>query len=245
MYVVTQNSKGVAVVYEATEDEARLFNEAPEQFPDDLSGWVIGDALDLESEMSKTQMVAIYNSLAGESLVKFQNKSTGASRTMPLIERNAKPFDELLKGKVIIPGVKDPVPEAGPAPEESQFKTTGETGKPKRRGRTDRGIHNIKPLDRLVACRAGTKQQALIDALAKGATMAELLDATSAKNGGRDWSEGSVKSGFYEDVNSKKGYGVRTEVVEEGKPETYRYHLVLPEGVDAPLAPTAKKKVDS
>jgi len=235
MYIVTQNSKGVAAVFTANEDEANLFNNEPELFADDLSGWVISEAADLEANLSKGQMVAIYNSLAGENLVKFQNKAMGAQRTMPLVERNAKPFDEL--------GAK-PVSTDDGTTLVDHLDHIVVQDKPKSRGRSDKGIHNIPPKDRAVACRAGTKQQALIDALAKGATMADLLDATSAKNGGKDWTEGSVKSGFYEDVNTKKGYGVRTEVVVEGDPSTYKYFLVYPEGASAPLAPTSKKKVE-
>ena len=69
-------------------------------------------------------------------------------------------------------------------------------------------------------------QAILIDHLAKGATLAELVAAL------KPWTESSVKSALYWDVAKVKGYGVRTEVSDDG---TQRYHLVLPEGVEAPL----------
>ena len=83
-----------------------------------------------------------------------------------------------------------------------------------------------KDASQLRACRAGSKQAILIDHLAKGATLAELVAALEP------WSASSVKSGLYWDVR-QKGYGVRTETADDG---TQRYHLVLPKGVEAPLA---------
>ena len=83
-----------------------------------------------------------------------------------------------------------------------------------------------KPASQLRACRAGSKQAILIDHLAKGATLAELVAALAP------WTESSVKSALYWDVAKVKGYGVRTETADDG---TYRYHLVLPKGVEVPL----------
>ena len=84
-----------------------------------------------------------------------------------------------------------------------------------------------KDASQLRACRAGSKQAVLIDHLAKGATLAELVGAL------KPWSESSVKSALYWDVAKVKGYGVRTETADDG---TQRYHLVLPNGVESPLA---------
>jgi hypothetical protein len=83
-----------------------------------------------------------------------------------------------------------------------------------------------KDASQLRACRAGSKQAILIDHLAKGATLAELVAALSP------WSESSVKSALYWDVAKVKGYGVRTETADDG---TQRYHLVLPKGVEVGL----------
>jgi hypothetical protein len=61
----------------------------------------------------------------------------------------------------------------------------------------------------------------------EAATLAELVAVL------KPWSESSVKSALYWDVAKDKGYGVRTETPADG---TQRYHLVLPKGVEAPLA---------
>lgn len=218
MHIVTLNTKGEAGSFLADEAQAKLFENEPDRFPDDLSGWVIGNESDLTSQLSKNQMVAVYNSLTGGTLKKFSNKDAGAVRTMPEIERKARPFEELTS-----------------APTTEAPKT--------RRGRSDRGDHNIPAKERAVACRPGTKQQLLIEALAKGSTMAELLEAMSSKNGGKSWKEASITSGFHEDVNTKKGYGVRTEIVTEGDPSSYIYHLVYPEGVTEVLATSRTNQV--
>ena len=83
-----------------------------------------------------------------------------------------------------------------------------------------------KPASQLRACRAGSKQAILIDHLARGATLAELVAALAP------WTESSVKSALYWDVAKVKGYGVRTETSDDG---TQRYRLVLPKDVEAPL----------
>jgi hypothetical protein len=57
-----------------------------------------------------------------------------------------------------------------------------------------------KPASQLCACRAGSKQAILIDHLARGATLAELVAALNP------WTESSVKSALYWDVAKVKGY---------------------------------------
>jgi hypothetical protein len=83
-----------------------------------------------------------------------------------------------------------------------------------------------KPASELRACRAGSKQAILIDHLAKGATLAELVAALTP------WSESSVKSALHWDVAKVNLYGVRTETADDG---TQRFHIVLPNGIEAPL----------
>ena len=95
--------------------------------------------------------------------------------------------------------------------------------------RRSKGVNlPAKPATQLRACRAGSKQAILIDHLAKGATLAELVAAL------KPWSESSVKSALYWDVAKVKEYGVRTETADDGM---QRYHLVLPKGVEAPPRP--------
>jgi hypothetical protein len=79
--------------------------------------------------------------------------------------------------------------------------------------RASKGINIApKPLGQQKACRADSKQAAIIDCLLTGATLWELVGATSrnASGGGKDWSESSVRSALHWDVHSVKGYGVRT-----------------------------------
>jgi hypothetical protein len=91
--------------------------------------------------------------------------------------------------------------------------------------RRSKGV-TIKDASQLRACRAGSEQAILVDHLAKGATLAELVAALTP------WTENSVKSALYWDVNKVKGYGVRADNADDG---TQRYRLVLPKGVDAPF----------
>ena len=125
--------------------------------------------------------------------------------------------------------------------------------------RASKGINLApKPLGQQKACRADSKQAAIIDCLVYGATLWELTGATSRNaSGGKDWSESSVRSALHWDVHSVKGYGVRTEIMtprqaydagheahaenhlgteHEHQPIIPVYFLVLPKGMNEPLA---------
>jgi hypothetical protein len=135
------------------------------------------------------------------------------------------------------------------------------------RPRASKGINIApKPVGQIKPCRAGTKQAAIIDALADGATMWELLAVCSrnVSGGTKDWSEASIRSAMYYDVHHVKGYGVRTEVMtpralydmggheasaehllgteHEHEPCIALYRLVLPAGVSAPLPHTPARE---
>ena len=71
--------------------------------------------------------------------------------------------------------------------------------------RRSRGIH-LAPKADAKACRAGTKQALLVDLLHRpgGASMSELLRHL------HPWKAITVKSGLSWDMNSLKGYGIRT-----------------------------------
>ena len=73
--------------------------------------------------------------------------------------------------------------------------------------RSESGGVNLPAKDgsQLRACRAGSKQAILIDHLARGATLAELVAAL------KPCSESSVKSALCWDVAKVKSYGVRAE----------------------------------
>jgi hypothetical protein len=79
-----------------------------------------------------------------------------------------------------------------------------------------------KDASQLRACRARSKQAILIDHLAKGATLAELVAAL------KPWSESSVKSALYWDVAKVKGYGVRTETADDGTRTGLSWICVIP-----------------
>lgn len=146
---------------------------------------------------------------------------------------------------------------------------------PKKAPRKPRGI-NLAPKAEAVACREGTKQALLVDLLSRpcGASMTELLRHL------HPWKPVTVKSGLSWDMNSLKGYGIRTTfenghqrwlacdyegqgtfradshpddlseadkaaLLEQNLAEGYDpaelfpvYHLVLPEGLTAPVPHT-------
>jgi hypothetical protein len=160
-----------------------------------------------------------------------------------------------------------PEPAAKPAPKAK--------AKAKKAPLKPRGI-NLAPKAAAVACREGTKQALLVDLLSRpcGASMTELLRHL------HPWKPVTVKSGLSWDMNSLKGYGIRTTfenghqrwlacdyegqgtfradshpddlseadkaaLLEQNLAEGYDpaelfpvYHLVLPEGLTAPVPHT-------
>lgn len=121
-----------------------------------------------------------------------------------------------LSGYVIEPQLKaEPVKKAAPA-----------TTAPKRR----KGQVTVDPTSPLLPCRAGSKQQAIVDLLAKGATLADLRTVCIKKDG-TPWDDNSIRSALYYDIKDK-GYGVTTTFDANDVPT---YSIVLPEGYDAPL----------
>lgn len=135
-------------------------------------------------------------------------------------------------------------------------------------GRTRAGI-NSNPKDTAVACREGSKQAKLVDLLSRpqGATFDELHAAMNSKQFShmKPWSPSTTRSALHWDVHSVKGYGVRTEFMDQaqllktaeeihsnerrraakalkGDDATLAvYHLVLPRGLKAPLPHTPRK----
>lgn len=171
-------------------------------------------------DLTGSVMVAFYNATAAElddnitPVNKFSNKETGAKRLwanlVDLGELYAKRHAEAIAANKSKPR----------AP-----RTGGVTGV------------NLKPLDRVLACRAGTKQAILVDLLSRpqGATMVELMDAMSGGN--KPWQEVTVKSGLNWDMNKVKGYGIRTSQ----RDGVDCYHLTFPDGMTAPLPHTPRK----
>lgn len=106
--------------------------------------------------------------------------------------------------------------------------------------RRSKGV-NLQPLSRVVACRAGSKQAALVDILSRpqGATFDELKQAMSleAFPNLKPWTDVTTKSSLNWDVHSVKGYGICTSK----RGDVDCYHLVLPAGMSAPLPHTPRK----
>ena len=184
----------------------------------------VGKPEDL-GELSGTQMVALYNATAAElntgltPVNRFATKEAGIKRVMANITDLWEVARQAEKDK--------PAPKAEKAPKVKPAATAPRRGT---------GI-NLAPLKTIYPCRAGSKQAILVDMLSReqGATMAELLEALSG--GATPWKEVSVKSGLNWDMNKVKGYGIRT--TKRGDDDCY--HLVLPEGMTAPVPHTPKK----
>jgi len=209
MYIVTQ-VKTKHHVAEATRKQANEFMTDP-TLAVDGSVWLIKGEHDLTAELRNQELVDLYNDLNDSSLVKFQSKLDGAARTYPLLKKFAVNYDEFT------------------------LKNTQKTSKKPRKG-----VISLEAQDSIYACREGSKQAALVGALSKGATIKELVTACSKGNGGKkSWSETSVRSGIYWDINKLKGYGIRTELSPADDP---RYFLVYPTGMLAPLPHTPRSK---
>jgi hypothetical protein len=185
----------------------------------------VGKPEDLGEALTGPQMVALYNATAAElntglaPVTRFATKEAAVKRTMA----NLTDLWELRRT----------MEKAQAKPEKAAPKAKPATGTAPRRGT---GI-NLAPMKKAYACRAGSKQAILVDMLSReqGATMEELLEALSG--GSKPWKEVSVKSGMNWDMNKVKGYGIRT--TKRGDDDCY--HLVLPEGLTAPVPHTEKK----
>lgn len=187
---------------------------------------------DLSGTYSGSQLAKVYNSIQLEledfgcaggfkPYKRFSSPATGAKRVGMILEAL-----RLARENPASPAI------AGTEPSKTTPKKA-EGSKPKR----TRGV-NLAPKGWLKPCREGSKQQTLLDLLNRefGVTMDQLREGLSG--GAKPWSDATIKSGFNWDMNSVKGYGIRTEFTEEGEAV---YFLVLPEGVNAPLPATPLK----
>lgn len=209
------------------------FHENPEAgsaYADTHDEVLVSTQADLE-ELSGPQLVAIYNSITAElnkmspglglqDVKRFSGKEAAAKRVL------ANMFD-------LFEARREAAKSAPPArATKAKAKVNTDPSKPTR----GTGI-NLKPLEKVYACRAGSKQATLVDMLSRpqGATMAELMEALSG--GAKPWQEVTVKSGLNWDMNKIKGYGIRTTQ----RDGVHCYHLVLPAGMEAPLPHTPVK----
>ena len=180
-----------------------------------------GTAYTIESleGLKGSQLVALHNEVAkvlDEPLVKrFADKKTAVKRTWKLLEALPAP-----KQAPVAPKKEPKMTETKEAPKKAA------PAQPKARKGTNLSAPGHAP----IACREGSKQALLLDALSQegGVTMAELIEALSG--GKRPWTEATVRSGFGWDMK-QKGYGVRSSFDENG---TERFHIVVPEGHTIP-----------
>lgn len=182
---------------------------------DAFSGYTVESESDIVAfGITGPEMTKLYNEATGESLVKLGTKTVAARRLFPVLERVAGPEASFtLPGKV-------------------KAKTLPDTPTIIQVTRKSKGV-NLEPKEKAVPVREGTKQHKLLEALADGTTMAQLLILLSP------WSASSIKSGLYHDVNTLKGYGVSTTIDDDG---VQVYRLAYPEGVTEILVAVKKEK---
>lgn len=133
----------------------------------------------------------------------------------------AKVVDEV-KAKVVDPSDDGSDAALDPAPDDVQ---------PRRRN----ADINIDPSGHaLIAARHGSKQQIIIDLLARdeGATLGELVESCVRKDG-TNWNAASLMAGLYHHI-PHKGYGIVTSFDTDS---VAHYHLVLPDGIEKVAEP--------
>lgn len=97
-------------------------------------------------------------------------------------------------------------------------------------------ILNVQPQKRLKKCYENTRLQHTVDLLADGATVIELRRAVLGKF--KRLKRSTIPQLLLDDVAATKGYGLRTEIIDNKK----TYFLVLPEGYTEPLKPKKRKR---
>jgi hypothetical protein len=249
MFLVTKNTKKNTVAVYAIDQKADLdrFN-TDERIPQEIAGWPVANANDLaKTSLSNADLLNLYNATREEPLVKFQNKQSAMERAFGVFPTLAHPISELLPptqkeiddAKKAIKTAKDASKAFKDA--KKAGKSTDDASKAAKKvheSNRQKGKIDLEAQSKTYPCREGTKQALLIDSLAKGATIQELLAACGKQSGGKvSWTETSVRSGIYWDVNKVKGYGIRTEFDTDGTP---RYFLVYPKGQDAPVPHKAR-----
>jgi hypothetical protein len=197
---------------------------------------LVDEEADLRAEPSRV-LVGFYNAHAASPISRFSDKNAAARRTFEILEEAAQPAVIAVPAKV------------AKAPKKTKAKTPRQ-----------RGIVNVKPkpVGQQVPCLEGSKQALLVDLLSQGTSLWAL--ETHLAQEGRPWDPKTIIAGFYWDVGSVKGYGVKTvlrtrqwmydngeeaasEIESGGDPEELvpMYYLVLPEGMKAPLPHRSRK----
>ncbi len=185
----TIDPAAAAFALHATEAEATAAADAH----DHLLVLIEADLSDLTMKEGAALFAATAAPLGIAPVKRFPDRTTAARRIWQnLVALSAGP------------AVPAAAPEAAPQPEaqpEAEAQPRAKAKAPRR----SRGIA-LAPKAQAVACRAGTKQALLVDLLwrAGGASMSELREALAP------WKDITIKSGLSWDMNSLKGYGIRT-----------------------------------
>lgn len=227
----------LTVAFHATEEAATEAAEERDHF-------LATSAQDLQ-ELTGPQQVALYNATAADldtnitTVNKFSGKEVGARRLWANLEDLREVY---LERHAQLEKAREAA-KKGPANKEAWEQRKADAARdhaapakatdypaPAKAARRNTGI-TLQPKPVAYPCRWGSKQAILVDMLSRkqGATMAELIEALSGGN--KPWQEVTVKSGLNWDMNKIKGYGIRT--TKRGDDDCY--HLVLPEGLAAPL----------
>jgi len=194
-------------------------------------------------QLSGPQMVALYNATAAQlnsgidPVKRFATKEAAIKRLWANITDLAEVCRTEAEAAVRVEALTQATQARdGAAPAKATDYPAPAPAPAKVAVRRGTGI-NLAPQKTVYACRAGSKQARLVDLLSRpeGATMTELMEAMSG--GSKPWLEVTVKSGLNWDMNKVKGYGIRT--TKRGNDDCY--HLVLPQGMTAPLAHTPRK----
>lgn len=232
IFLITRDNKAQFAAYTVSAANLDKFNAG--EIGEDLSGWPVTSALDV-AKVSFTGVTAadFVRALTGDAPARFKTTAQIQERvwaaltaTIDLPEFGGEPV------KAAKPAKAPKEPKAAKAPKEP--KPAKAPKEPKvAKPRKPRSSLSLPPKDKLYACRAGTKQAALIDALSRpnGATLADLRAATDKVKFGQTWRDASIRSALSHDVNTVKGYGVRTEM-RDGEPV---FFLVYPKGFTAPV----------
>jgi len=216
----------------ANDQQVTAFEDGDVGGPE-FNGWIIdGESTVPADQITGKQAAEFLASHGVQTPARIKTRDDIRARIFKALPDIAVPFGEYFAAEAHVKpasGGDTAKKPAKPAKAPKAKKpATAKADKPKRQ----KGIVSYPPLEIPRACRADTKQAALIDALFHGATLSDLRKATAKRGKMVDWTDASIRSALAYDVHAVKGYGVRTEVLEDGTP---KYFLVLPEGYDAPV----------
>jgi len=190
----TIDPAAAAFALHATEADATAAADAH----DHLLVLIEADLSDLTMKEGAALFAATAAPLGIAPVKRFPDRTTAARRIWQnLVALSAGTALPAAAPKVAPQPEAQPEAEAQPVAQNAQ-RTAKAPRKP-------RGIA-LAPKAQAVACRAGTKQALLVDLLfrAGGASMSELREALAP------WKDVTIKSGLSWDMNSLKGYGIRT-----------------------------------